>query len=81
VLRPGDEPGLLEDLEVLGDRGPADRQRIGQLSGAQFSAAQTIDDRPSRRIGESPEDEVKIHLTTSLIKQFLQYISAIRSQG
>ena len=67
-FRPRDEPCRLEHLEVLGDRGTADRQRLRKLTRTLVSFAQPIDDRPTSRVGQRREDEIHTHLSIPLIK-------------
>src|ERR1700730_8212636 len=50
-----DEAGALRHLEVLGDRGKAHRERLGQLGDGNLAADQARQDRASRRIGEGRE--------------------------
>src|SRR5215813_12307900 len=40
----GDQHGLLQDAQVLGDRGPADRESLGQLPHRQRPAHQPVQD-------------------------------------
>src|SRR5215831_15901762 len=41
-----DEPGLLQDAQVLRDRGPADRQLVGDLADRAGARAELLEDRP-----------------------------------
>src|SRR5262245_3314313 len=47
-----DEAGVLQDLEVLRDRGPADRQITGQLADRARALRQPLEDRAPGRVGE-----------------------------
>ena len=51
----GDEPGVLEHLEVLGDGGAADRQLAGQLADRARALGDPLEDRAAGRIGERGE--------------------------
>jgi hypothetical protein len=44
------QPGLLQDLEVLGDRRPADRQLEGKLADRSRTIGQSLEDRASSRV-------------------------------
>ena len=50
-----DEAGVLEQLEVPGDRGPADRQLVGELPDGLIAGAEQLDDRPAVRVTEGVE--------------------------
>ena len=51
-----DQTGLLEKLEVLGDRGKRHVERLGQLRDRRLAGPQAGEDRPAGRIGEGGED-------------------------
>jgi hypothetical protein len=45
------EPGLAQNLEVLGDSGLAERDSLYQLSGGSFPLAQQVEDLPAVWLG------------------------------
>jgi hypothetical protein len=51
----GDEPRVLEQLQMPGDRGAADRQLVRELSDRPVAGAEQLDDRPPVRIAEGVE--------------------------
>ena len=52
VLAMGDEPGILEDTQVLGDGGTAYRKVACELADLTRTGAQELEDVPSRRVAE-----------------------------
>jgi hypothetical protein len=53
-----DQAGFLQDLEVLGDRGPPDRQVAGDLDHCLWPVAEALKDGSPRAIPESVEDQI-----------------------
>jgi hypothetical protein len=47
-----DQAGVLEDLQMLGDRGPGDRQSGGELSNGHRLVGEACDDGAPRAIGQ-----------------------------
>jgi hypothetical protein len=47
-----DEAGALEDAEMLGDRGPADRQPGCQVADGSWPAAEEFEHLPPRGVAE-----------------------------
>src|SRR5437588_4885538 len=64
-----DQAGLLEDLQVLRDRGLAHREARGDLRRAHLAAGEQAHDLATLGLGESLED---LHVTYSLYKSLLQ---------
>ena len=59
----GHETDVLEDAQVLGDGGPADRQLRSELADRARSRAEKLEDLSPRRIAEGVERmSVSIHL-------------------
>src|SRR6266567_5116221 len=54
-LAVADETRLLEDLQMLGDRRPADRQLGRQLADGAWPLTDPLEDRPTRGVAESRE--------------------------
>jgi hypothetical protein len=54
-----DEASALENLDVLGDRGLAHRERLGELGHGGLAGGEPRKDRPPRRIGERDEGGVE----------------------
>lgn len=73
-LAGGDDPAVLQDLEVLDHRGQAHRQRPRQLRDGGGPAAKLLDERPASAVGEGPEDAVNV----GLLKHMLKYCGASR---
>ena len=46
------QPRVLEHLEVLRDRGPADRQLAGELADRARALGEALEDRAPRRVAE-----------------------------
>src|SRR5689334_8689252 len=74
----GDEPGVLEDAEVLGDRLPRGSQTVlGGEAGAQLeqrlavSVAELVEDHPAGGIGQRLEHVS--HTAETIGKQLLAY--------
>ncbi len=59
VAGPGDESGVLEHLDVLGDRLLGDGERFGELVDGRRSAAEAGDDPPPHRVGERHERSIE----------------------
>src|SRR5262245_13175722 len=57
---PRDDPGLLEHLEVLGNRLERHRKERGQLTDGCVAFRQPIDDRATNGIAECGEDDRRI---------------------
>ena len=53
------QPGALEHLEVLGDRGLAHRERLGELRHRGLARREPGEDRPAGGIGERRERRVE----------------------
>src|SRR5262249_35863549 len=71
-----DEAGLLEHLEVAGDRGQAHRVRGGELVDGRLALDQSGEDRPPGRVGEGGERRAQLvssHLAASLISEKAKY--------
>jgi hypothetical protein len=51
----GDEAGVLEQAEMAGDRGAADRQRVGDLPDRSVAGGEQLDDRAAVRVAERVE--------------------------
>ncbi len=51
----GDEPGLLEDAQVLGDRGAAHGQIAGEVSDRARPRPQQLEDLPPGRVAQRVE--------------------------
>src|SRR5580700_5830577 len=57
------ESGVLQDLEVLGDGGPADRQQRGEVDDGGGPLSELLEDGPPGRIAQGAEGRrVSIHL-------------------
>ena len=50
------QSAVFEDLKVLYDRGQRDLQRLGKGADGRGAAAQSVDDRPARRVAERMKD-------------------------
>ena len=64
-----DEPGTLQHLQMLGDRGKAHRERLGQLRHRRLARGESGQDRPPRGIGQRRERRVQVvrrHLAHNL---------------
>ena len=46
------QPGILQDAQVLGDRGPADRHLLGELADGAGGGRDTAEDGASGRVDE-----------------------------
>src|SRR5438445_2464520 len=57
---PRDQPGALQDLEVLGDRGKSHREGLGQLGDRRVARGQPLQDRPASRVGERRKSAVQV---------------------
>ena len=55
-----DQAGVLQHLEVLGDRGLAHLERLGELLDRGLAQREPREDRPSRRVGKSGEGGVEL---------------------
>ena len=55
-----DQAGALQHLEMLGDRGLAHRERLGELVHRGLAQRQPGEDRPARRVGKSGEGGVEL---------------------
>jgi hypothetical protein len=51
----GDQAGVLEQPQVSGDGGAADRELVGELTDRPIAGAEQLDDRPSVRVTEGVE--------------------------
>src|SRR6188472_2226574 len=60
VLRARDQPGLLEDLQVLGDGLKADRERLGEFIHGRVALFEAGKDRPPRGVRERREGEAEV---------------------
>jgi hypothetical protein len=60
VAAPADQPGAFEDLQVLGDRRHAHRERLGQLGDGGLAAGQPREDRTPGGVGQRPEHDVQL---------------------
>ena len=56
----GNQPGALQDLEVLRDGGLAHVERLRQLGDGRLAAREARQDTPARRVGECRERGVQI---------------------
>src|SRR5215211_6031985 len=77
----GDQPGLLQHLEVLGDRLDADRKGLGQLVDCGLTGHEPSQDRPACWVGEGREGTAELvgcHLYSGshLIKRLIEYGTA-----
>jgi hypothetical protein len=64
----GDQPSLLEHLEVLGDRRLRHVEQLGQPTHVGGVAAQLREDRAARAVGQCAEHEIELivrHFITS----------------
>src|SRR5271154_6055538 len=52
---PCDQAGPLEHLEMLGDRGTAHLERLGELADRRLAGREARQDRAPRRVGEGRE--------------------------
>ena len=60
ALFPGDQPRILEDVEVLHDRRQRHGERLGEIADTDgVAVAQARQQRPPRRIGEGGERAVE----------------------
>jgi hypothetical protein len=59
LARPREQAGVLEDAEVLGDRGQGDGEGLGQLGDRRLALRETGQQRAARGIGERPERRVE----------------------
>ena len=59
VPLPGQKPGALENLEVLGDGGERYVEGLGQLRHRGLAARQALQDRATGRIGQRREGRVE----------------------
>jgi hypothetical protein len=50
-----DQPAVLEDLEVLGHRGTADRQLLGDLAHRARTASEELEDRATVRLAQQAD--------------------------
>src|SRR5437763_12261334 len=83
---PGDEPGPLQHLQVLGDGREADLERRRQLGHRGLSHGEPGHDGPARGVGQGGERAVQAvdsgrycHSTLRLDNQSVKYISRRRS--
>jgi hypothetical protein len=58
-LAPLDQPGILEDAEVLHESGQRHRERIGEFADGALPAAQSCEHCAPRRIREGTEDDAE----------------------
>jgi hypothetical protein len=65
IATPGDEPRLLEHLNVFGHRLFGDVERLGQLVDRRRAAGQPRDDRAANGIGECHEGAVHQRVRTA----------------
>ena len=54
-----DQTGALQHLEVLGDRGKAHRERLGELSDGNLARNETRQDSTPRGVGEGREGDAE----------------------
>jgi hypothetical protein len=60
VLAPGDEPCVLEDLQVSRDRREADGERRRELGDRRLTSGQASHDAAARGIGKRAEEQVEV---------------------
>ena len=65
-----DDAAVLEDLEVLDDRGERHVERLGQLADRRRAAREAVDHRAPRRIGQRVEHAVERGV---MVKHMLDY--------
>src|SRR5271166_5421734 len=66
----GDQAGVLQHLEVLGDRGEAHVERFGQFGDRGLAGGQPCQDRPARRVREGREcatEAIRRHAVVNLM--------------
>src|SRR4051812_31972776 len=61
-----DEPGVLEHVEVAGQRRARQREAVGDLAGRQVALAQQAQDLAPGRIAQGFEDFVGGHISTTI---------------
>ncbi|GLX99564.1 hypothetical protein Hesp01_75140 [Herbidospora sp. NBRC 101105] len=53
------EAGLPQDLQMLGNRRPGDREVLRDPPGRKFRGRDEMQDRPAGRVGDGPQDHVE----------------------
>jgi hypothetical protein len=56
----GDEAGLLEQFQMLGDGGSADRHTLGDAADRQRTAGETFDDAPSCWVAKNIQSVLRV---------------------
>ncbi len=52
----GDQPGVAQDLEVLGDGRAAELEPVAEFPGGKWLAGENLEQLPSHRVGQRRED-------------------------